>query len=92
MGAFVTKTNVSAQQFGEGSFDKGVFLTIPFDALFTRSTSTVASLIWKPLTRVGGAKLIRQDPLHTVTTVRDYRALWYKPAQKSDHFSITTPP
>jgi len=89
MGAFATKTNVSAQQFGEGSFDKGVFLTIPFDALFTKSTSGVAHLQWKPLTRDGGAKLIRQDPLYTVTTVRDYRTLWYQPANPTDRFSIT---
>lgn len=89
MGAFATKTNVSAQRFGEGSFDKGVFLTIPFDAIFTRSSSTSAQLLWKPLTRDGGAKLFRQDPLYTVSSVRDYRTLWYKPAKPTDQFSIT---
>jgi hypothetical protein len=89
MGAFVTKTNVSAEQFGEGSFDKGVFLSVPFDALFTRLSPNTMHVAWKPLTRDGGAKLIRQDPLYTVTSVRDYRTLWYKPANKSDQFSIT---
>ena len=29
IGAFFTKTNVSAQQFGEGSFDKGIIIRIP---------------------------------------------------------------
>jgi hypothetical protein len=89
MGAFATKTNVSAQQFGEGSFDKGVFLSIPFDSLFTRSTPGGAYLLWKPLTRDGGAKLIRQDPLYNVTNARDNRTLWYRSPEKSDQFSIT---
>ncbi|TAK49266.1 MAG: YjbH domain-containing protein, partial [Betaproteobacteria bacterium] len=38
VGAFATKTNVSAAQFGEGSFDKGVYLSIPFDVMLTRSS------------------------------------------------------
>jgi hypothetical protein len=38
IGAFATKTNVSSAEFGEGSFDKGIFVSIPFDALFTRSS------------------------------------------------------
>lgn len=36
MGAFATKTNVSAAQFGEGSFNKGMFWSVPFDAFMTR--------------------------------------------------------
>ncbi|MDR2196320.1 MAG: YjbH domain-containing protein, partial [Gallionellaceae bacterium] len=36
-----TKTNVSAEQFGEGSFDKWITISIPFDAMLTRSGSTV---------------------------------------------------
>jgi hypothetical protein len=89
MGAFATKTNVSAQQFGEGSFDKGVFLTIPFDALFTRSTPGIAQVMWKPLTRDGGAKLLRQEQLYNMSNARDYRTLWYKPAEKPDDISIS---
>ncbi|MBI3171998.1 MAG: YjbH domain-containing protein, partial [Hydrocarboniphaga effusa] len=34
-GAFATKTNVSAEQFGEGSFDKGCYLSIPLELLLT---------------------------------------------------------
>ncbi len=29
IGAFFTKTNISSQQFGEGSFDKGIIIRIP---------------------------------------------------------------
>ena len=70
IGAFATKTNVSAAQFGEGSFDKGVYLSIPFDAMLTRSSNTIANFVWKPLTRDGGAMLGRANPLYSLTSVR----------------------
>ena len=31
MGAFATKTDISAYEFGEGSFDKGIYFSIPLD-------------------------------------------------------------
>lgn len=74
-GAFATKTNVSAAQFGEGSFDKGIYFTIPLSALSTRSTPELATFMWNPLTRDGGAKLNRAYPLYEMTKVRDPRAL-----------------
>jgi membrane-associated phospholipid phosphatase len=67
MGAFATKTDVSAAQFGEGSFDKGVYLTMPFDAMMTRSSSDTAAINWHPLLRDGGAMLARQFPLFDLT-------------------------
>lgn len=79
-GAYATKTDVSAQQFGEGSFDKGIFLSIPFDAMFTKSSTRVANFEWKPLTRDGGAKLWRYERLYDITRTRDLRTFEYKPA------------
>ncbi len=79
-GAFATKTNVSAEEFGEGSFDKGVFISIPFDAMFTRSTGSIANFVWKPLTRDGGAKLWRNVTLYNLTRARDDRTLKFEPA------------
>lgn len=67
MGAFATKTNVSAVQFGEGSFDKGVYVNIPFDALLTRSSTSIANILWHPLTRDGGAMLNREFRLFDLT-------------------------
>ncbi|MBY0579582.1 MAG: YjbH domain-containing protein [Burkholderiales bacterium] len=78
MGAFFTKTNVSAQQFGEGSFDKGIYVTIPFDAMLTKSSDLIGNLLWRPLTRDGGAKLSRQIALYDLTQARDDRR--YEPA------------
>lgn len=78
-GAFATKTNVSAAQFGEGSFDKGIYFSIPLSAMFTRSTPDIGVFAWNPLTRDGGAKLNRSFPLYEMTKVRDPRALTTEP-------------
>lgn len=59
MGAWATKTNVPAAIFGEGSFDKGIFFNVPFDAFMTRSSRINASFGWRPLTRDGGQKVNR---------------------------------
>jgi hypothetical protein len=69
IGAFMTRTNVSAAQFGEGSFDKGIYVSIPFDVMMTRSSSSIADLIWRPLTRDGGAKLNRGFELFDLTSL-----------------------
>jgi hypothetical protein len=74
VGAFITKTNVSAQTFGEGSFDKGIYVSVPMDSFLIRSSNTYANLLWKPLTRDGGAKLNRTPTLNGVTQIRDVDA------------------
>jgi hypothetical protein len=84
MSAFATKTNVSAAQFGEGSFNKGVTWSIPFDALMVRSSRTTAVFNWSPLTRDGGAKLNRPLQLIAGTSLLDPRTLTQKPANRPD--------
>lgn len=79
IGAYATKTNVSAAQFGEGSFDKGIFISVPFDALLPRSSKFSANFTWAPLVRDGGAKLGRINPLYEMTTARDPRAFSFAP-------------
>ena len=56
-GAFATFTDVSTEQFGEGSFDKGIFFNIP---IFGNSIAYT----WRPLTKDPGAKLVRRNTLH----------------------------
>lgn len=85
MGAFFTKTNVSKEQFGEGGFDKGVYVSIPFDAFLTRSSGSDATFLWRPLTRDGGAKLARSVQLYDFTRTRDERALEFGPAPVPNH-------
>ncbi|MFC2970595.1 YjbH domain-containing protein [Acidimangrovimonas pyrenivorans] len=57
IGLFATKTNVSAAQFGEGSFDKGIRLTIPLDWVTGKPSRTRLDTVIRPLTRDGGATL-----------------------------------
>lgn len=71
MGAYATFTNVSAQRFGEGSFDKGIYLSIPFDLLLPGSHVDTATILWQPLLRDGGARLNRRYTLYDLTSGRD---------------------
>lgn len=79
MGAFATRTNVSAEDFGEGSFDKGIYMTVPFSAFFTKSIPGDAVFLWRPITRDGGAKLNRGFSLYGQTEVRNPKTLNYRP-------------
>ncbi|MBI4293886.1 MAG: YjbH domain-containing protein [Betaproteobacteria bacterium] len=88
LGAFFSRTNVSSEQFGEGSFDKGVFVSIPFDAFLTRSSNTIANFVWKPLTRDGGAKLGRSAELYELTGPRSDRTLRFESAPPPNHATI----
>ena len=58
-GVFATFTDVSAEQFGEGSFDKGIFFNIPIYGNFINYT-------WRPLTKDPGASLVRRNSLHNL--------------------------
>ena len=59
--AFYSKTDVSAELFGEGSFDKGVKLKIPFN-LFS-SSKNLGYYVWRPLTKDPAAMLVRSNKL-----------------------------
>lgn len=57
VGAFATMTDVSSEDFGEGSFDKGITMTIPIDWILGRPTRVAEDFTVRPLTRDGGARL-----------------------------------
>jgi hypothetical protein len=57
VGLWATFTNVSAYDFGEGSFDKGMFFKIPFDGLFGRNTRGSYAARIRPIQRDGGQRL-----------------------------------
>ncbi|MDB2554175.1 YjbH domain-containing protein [Porticoccaceae bacterium] len=57
VGLWATKTGVSSAEFGEGSFDKGMFFKIPFDRLFGRNTRSAYSARIRPIQRDGGQRL-----------------------------------
>lgn len=54
VGAFFSITNVTKEQFGEGSFDKGIYFSIPIKS-FANNSST--SFRWRPLTKDPAQKL-----------------------------------
>lgn len=66
VGAFATRTNVSAEDFGEGSFDKGIFVSIPFEMLSFFSDRSMISVGWRPLTRDGGQRLHQSKRLYPI--------------------------
>lgn len=57
---FFTRTDVSEENYGEGSFDKGVRLKIPF-SIFShgREQQILSGFEWRPLTKDPGAQLIK---------------------------------
>ncbi len=57
VGGFFTLTDVSAEDFGEGSFDKGITFTVPIDWLIGKSDQRSSSATLRPLQRDGGARL-----------------------------------
>jgi len=68
IGVFATKTNVSAAEFGEGSFDKGVYITLPLDLFFAQSTRREAGFVFRPLTRDGGQMVYDGPELYSTVT------------------------
>ncbi len=59
LGAFASFTNVSTEDFGEGSFDKGIFFSIPI-------FGNLVDYTWKPLTKDPAATLVRRTNLHSL--------------------------
>ncbi len=79
VGIFATKTNLSAIEFGEGSFDKGFYFSIPTKLFYSDFRSGVISFGLHPLTKDGGAMLSQQNQLfalfgetNTNSIIRDW--------------------
>lgn len=70
VGAYATFTDVSFDDFGEGSFDKGLRLTVPLSALLGRPTPETYKTVIQPIVRDGGARLKVQGRLYD--KVRSY--------------------
>jgi hypothetical protein len=69
VGGYFTLTDMPFDDFGEGSFDKGIRITIPYDYFIgTPSRKSVTTTV-QSLTRDGGATLNVQGRLYEV--VRD---------------------
>lgn len=64
-GFFTSFTDVGFDKYGEGSFDKGIFFTIPFG-----KNNKLTNFIWRPLTKDPASKLIRKNDIYKL--VKNY--------------------
>jgi hypothetical protein len=67
VGAFFTKTNVSSERFGEGSFDKGLIIRIPLGWIAPIDTQNMVALDLRPVQRDGGQALLGDATLFEET-------------------------
>lgn len=67
IGAYMTRTNVSAERFGEGSFDKGIIIRIPLGWSLPVDTQTEYNLNLRPVQRDGGQRLAADAILYEET-------------------------
>lgn len=64
VGAFMTLTDVSTEDFGEGSFDKGIRFSIPVSWFTGQPSRQAVGTTIRPITRDGGARLEVPDRLY----------------------------
>jgi hypothetical protein len=67
IGAFLTKTNVPAAQFGEGSFDKGIVIRIPLGWVTPIESQSEIAMDLRPVQRDGGQVLGADATLYRET-------------------------
>ena len=67
IGAFFSLTDISNEEFGEGSFDKGFYFSIPLQYFLSGYTRRLYGYGLRPTTRDGAAKLITGHELWGIT-------------------------
>ncbi|MEP4196546.1 MAG: YjbH domain-containing protein [Aliishimia sp.] len=72
IGAYATFTDVSFEDFGEGSFDKGLRFTIPLSPFLGQPSRRKFGVTLQPLTRDGGARVHVDGRLYE--SVRNFHA------------------
>lgn len=75
LGAYAVFTS-AGDKYGEGSFNKGIYLSMPLDIFFTKSSRSHVTARYTPLTRDGGASLNRRYSLYSLTESRDLNRYW----------------
>ena len=75
LGVFATKTNISTEVFGEGSFDKGFYFAIPTDIFSPSYRSGNVSFSLHPLTKDGGAPLFNHNALWGLLGDTEYSSI-----------------
>ena len=83
VGGYFTLTDVPFEDFGVGSFDKGIFLTIPLDWRHGQTSRATSQINIVPISRDGGARLNVKNRLyglvkdaHKPALVREAARFW----------------
>jgi hypothetical protein len=79
-GIYFTRTDVSPELFGEGSFDKGFYFQVPMDLFSKNYSGNYSNFDLSPLTRDGGAKLKFDKDLRGLiynSTLNELKQGWY---------------
>tara|TARA_Y100000746_G_C15461463_1_gene431705 strand:- start:183 stop:2318 length:2136 start_codon:yes stop_codon:yes gene_type:complete len=66
LGVFASKTNLSAEEFGEGSFDKGFYISVPTQLFYTDHRTGHISFGLHPLTKDGASMLNQHHSLFSI--------------------------
>ena len=70
VGAYAAFTDVSSEEYGEGSFTKGFYISIPSDLFLLQPSKGRGTFPWVPISRDGGQVLRRPVRLIDSTAVR----------------------
>ena len=83
VGGYATFTNVPFQTFGEGSFDKAIYVSVPIDWITSTPNKIRRRLNLRPITRDGGANMAAARSLYrhieraqNTHFLREYGRLW----------------
>ena len=83
VGGYATLTDVPFDTFGEGSFDKAIYVSIPIDWIVSSPNRTKRRLTLRPITRDGGAQLSSARRLYreienfqNASVKREFGRLW----------------
>ena len=83
VGGYMTLTDVPFDTFGEGSFDKAIYVSVPIDWIISSPTRSKRRLMLRPITRDGGANLSNARKLyrhienfHNSSFQREFGRLW----------------
>ncbi|WP_097161884.1 YjbH domain-containing protein [Enterobacter sp. CC120223-11] len=71
VGVWAALSNVSKEDYGEGGFSKGFYVSIPLDLMTISPNRNRAVVSWTPLTRDGGQMLGRKYQLYGITDDRE---------------------
>ena len=83
VGGYATFTDVPFDTFGEGSFDKAIYVSLPLDWIISSPNKARRRLALRPITRDGGANMLSSRRLyrllenyHSASFKREYGRLW----------------